>query len=255
MKFTYEKFPVLEKLDKGVFGIIGINPDHQEFQNPDNLIFFRDNFKANIPSFKSNIQYISTTLKHAIERARPKLMTPEMLARISSCAGTILLSDVAQYCYCINSSGDPNDDYWEYIVYVFQGGLLYAALFNTGNQRQIYTYHGYKTQQDMAYGDQILGGLLLILNFLKYAEIETVIAEPSRPIFEGVNCLYNNKSKHNIKIIDSKWITTLVHSDAFKVRGHFRLQPYGESLKERKLIWINEFQKNGYTREAKILSL
>jgi hypothetical protein len=50
------------------------------------------------------------------------------------------------------------------------------------------------------------------------------------------------------------WYTTLVKSDSFKVRGHFRLQPFGSTKAQRKLIWINEFMKNGYTREAKKLS-
>jgi len=54
--------------------------------------------------------------------------------------------------------------------------------------------------------------------------------------------------------LDSKWFTTLVKSDAFHVRGHFRLQPKkkdGEWTKE--LIWINDFQKEGYTAPARRL--
>ena len=52
-------------------------------------------------------------------------------------------------------------------------------------------------------------------------------------------------------IIDSTWFTTLINSSAFNVRGHFRLQPFGTDLKEKKLIWIKEFQKSGYKRIAK----
>jgi hypothetical protein len=52
--------------------------------------------------------------------------------------------------------------------------------------------------------------------------------------------------------MDSTWFTQLVISNAFNVRGHFRLQPCGPELKERKLIWIQDFQKSGYTRKAKV---
>ena len=58
-----------------------------------------------------------------------------------------------------------------------------------------------------------------------------------------------------IQILNSTWFTTLVKSDNFKVRGHFRLQPKkkgGEWTKE--IIWVNEFVKSGYTAPAKKLT-
>jgi hypothetical protein len=54
--------------------------------------------------------------------------------------------------------------------------------------------------------------------------------------------------------LDSTWFTTIVRSEGFKVGGHFRMQPFGKNLSDRKLIWISPFDKNGYTRKAKILS-
>jgi hypothetical protein len=89
--------------------------------------------------------------------------------------------------------------------------------------------------------------------FLQYAKLETKYLKTNQK--DSILCRYENKLPFPITIIDSTWYTTLVKSDAFKVRGHFRLQPCGEGLKERKLIWINEFQKEGYTREAKKLSV
>jgi len=91
--------------------------------------------------------------------------------------------------------------------------------------------------------------------FLQYAEIEQKTLPPSRQIWDGLNCLYNNKTKSEITIVDSTWFTTLVKSDGFKVRGHFRLQPCGEGNKSRKLIWVSDFEKEGYTRKAKIESV
>jgi len=88
--------------------------------------------------------------------------------------------------------------------------------------------------------------------FLQYAEIETKVLAPNNK--ESIACRYHNKLNLPITIVDSTWYTTLVKSDSFKVRGHFRLQPFGSTKAQRKLIWINEFMKNGYTREAKKLS-
>ena len=47
---------------------------------------------------------------------------------------------------------------------------------------------------------------------------------------------------------DSKWYTEICNDESFQVSGHFRLQPYGDG--SRRLIWINEFTKNGYHSKA-----
>lgn len=90
--------------------------------------------------------------------------------------------------------------------------------------------------------------------FLQFADVETKLLKSGHEIREGVMCKYKSNLDFPITVVDATWFTTLVHSDAFKVRGHFRLQPYGPENSKRKLIWINEFQKDGYTREAKKLS-
>ena len=51
-------------------------------------------------------------------------------------------------------------------------------------------------------------------------------------------------------LFDSKWYTEISNDESFQVSGHFRLQPYGDGT--RKLIWINEYRKNGYHRKATI---
>jgi hypothetical protein len=61
---------------------------------------------------------------------------------------------------------------------------------------------------------------------------------------------YINETDISIKIINSTWFTNIVRTTGFAVSGHFRLQPYGKDRKDRKLIWINEFEKQGYTRLA-----
>lgn len=87
---------------------------------------------------------------------------------------------------------------------------------------------------------------------LKHMDVE-VKNLPAKSKIDAFGCKYTNLTTNNIQIIDSKWFTTLVKSDAFKVRGHFRLQPCGEGMKDRKLIWINDFEKSGYTAPARKL--
>lgn len=98
----------------------------------------------------------------------------------------------------------------------------------------------------------ILDYILMVL-FIKYAKVEIKYLPAGQKV-KGIDCKYVNDTKEDIRLLDSTWFTTLVKSDAFKVRGHFRLQPKkkdGEWTKE--LIWISDFEKHGYTRKAGIL--
>lgn len=99
-----------------------------------------------------------------------------------------------------------------------------------------------------------LSAILSAELFINFAEVETKVMKPNTQIWDErmVNAIYNNKTRCDITVIDSTWYTNLVSSGAFKVRGHFRLQPHGPGLKDRKLIWINDFEKEGYHRKAKI---
>lgn len=95
--------------------------------------------------------------------------------------------------------------------------------------------------------------IVTFLCFIKHVEVEKKVIQPQKRDYH-IGTKYVNETKSKIEILDSTWFTTLVRSDAFKVRGHFRLQPCGKDMTDRKLIWISDFEKSGYTRKAKILT-
>jgi hypothetical protein len=94
--------------------------------------------------------------------------------------------------------------------------------------------------------------ILTFVLFKKYCDIETKVVEPKR---KAVNAgkKYLNETDKRITILDSTWFTNLVVSGAFNVSGHLRWQACGTGLKERKLIWVSEYEKEGYTRKAKAI--
>ena len=61
---------------------------------------------------------------------------------------------------------------------------------------------------------------------------------------------YFNETKSNITVLDCRWFTDLIRNIPFQVKGHLRWQVYGEKNQKRKLKWIDEFEKHGYTRKA-----
>ena len=97
-----------------------------------------------------------------------------------------------------------------------------------------------------------------ILLFVQFAEVETVITE-GKPSVGKSKIKFNNEkflndSSIKIEVIDSNWFKRLIRTGAFKVKGHFRMQPHGQNNSLRKLIWIDEFEKTGYKITPKVLN-
>lgn len=89
--------------------------------------------------------------------------------------------------------------------------------------------------------------------FLDYAEIEEkTIKAGTKSNGISKKSGSTNLSEFDVKRIDSMYFTRIHREEGFSVSGHFRLQPCGEGMRDRKLIYINPFEKNGYTRRAKI---
>jgi hypothetical protein len=88
--------------------------------------------------------------------------------------------------------------------------------------------------------------------FKKFVDVETVLLKGKKK-----NKVVINKEKYlsndplPIEIIDSKYFRNIIRTNGFKVQGHFRMQPYGPNRSKRRLIWINEFEKQGYSIKAK----
>ncbi len=87
---------------------------------------------------------------------------------------------------------------------------------------------------------------------MQYADTEKVYITNGQKRNTKDGQVIRNNTQFPISYVDSSWIREIIRTEGFKVRGHFRLQPYkkdGEWTK--KLIYINEFEKHGYHRRAR----
>lgn len=89
------------------------------------------------------------------------------------------------------------------------------------------------------------------LVFLFFSEIKTVVLPPKTKIGDIMRGEFKNELKNTFIMVDTTWNKISIRTQGFAVRGHFRLQPCGPNLKDRKLIFIDEFKKHGYIRGAK----
>lgn len=98
--------------------------------------------------------------------------------------------------------------------------------------------------------------IIRLMTFVELGDVEVVYLEKGRNNGKTIkDGKITNTSDFNVYVVDSSWNKLIIRTEGFAVRGHFRLQPCGHNMSERKLIWISSFEKNGYKRtpRAKIL--
>lgn len=85
--------------------------------------------------------------------------------------------------------------------------------------------------------------------FKHFADTQTHILPVTKKT-ELYRCIYKNDLPANVNLLTCRWFTDLHKSNPFLVRGHFRCQPCGTDNMDRKLVWIDQYLKDGYTSEA-----
>lgn len=94
--------------------------------------------------------------------------------------------------------------------------------------------------------------IMQILTFVELGDIEIKTLETGRNNGGKKNAdKVTNTSNNTIYVVDSSWNQIIIRTTGFAVRGHYRLQPCGSGMIDRKLIWISAFEKDGYKRTPK----
>lgn len=271
MKISYRSHPIIEKLETGVLGelsITGVDRDalFKEFGNSNGkatrrIDFLKFLWSENVAAFRENIRIISNPFIDAFFSAKEKLRTSDLIEELLSGThcGTFIQRENVN-CYIIDDieiSGQRKHAVTLFIFKEFTKDklmLMFAGTIVSGQKVEpVFVSSLIKEIGVQEYAEQCLELNVLLLNFIKYADVETKILNPNQRI-KGVDCKYVNETDSKIEFLDCKWFTTLVKSDAFKVRGHFAIRACGEGRKDRKLSWIPEYQKNGYTASARKLN-
>lgn len=98
--------------------------------------------------------------------------------------------------------------------------------------------------------------MVKLMTFIELGDTEIIVLEKGRNNGKPKsNGKITNTTENTVYVVDSSWNKLIIRTDGFGVRGHFRLQPCGENMSDRKLIWIDAFEKHGYQRQprAKII--
>ena len=89
-----------------------------------------------------------------------------------------------------------------------------------------------------------------LLCFVFLADIDQVIVQPNGKHGTRREGKVINTTKFPLKIINSRWNSVVVRAEKFGVRGHFALRRVGSGRTSTRLVFIEPYEKNGYTRKA-----
>lgn len=267
MKISDRTTPILERLKNGKLSSLSIHPE--DVPNKSDIEKMRLMF-IEFSKNSFNTYYLTDKFIEAYESVSKNLLNSNLWELIEN-QNICFVSKTVSVCLKIKNDREKgimdietfsisNVKILKEPVLNYLGTVtyLYDIDKNDDGKARILSHVGYfanyfKEIYSMNCIDHIASMIPIIL-FINFAEIETKYLPPKSKIKE-IKCKYINETSNGITILDSRWFTNLVKSDVFNVRGHFRLQPKkknGEWTKE--LIWINEFQKSGYTSPAKKLT-
>jgi hypothetical protein len=268
MKINYKTVPALECLKKGdLTHIPFLFEDLQAFrQHPEIFQALRNSFKQHCSDLKGNIYKVSESFMNSADKAHEKLsalyvdMVKTNEHDFKESAVFIFKNYIVFY---FNSFLKENNDIDVlYMATDFSGAVLEFYVQGKTKDHGIAGWVCQRTANEVGlknmselpvYLVQMSARAAVLCMFIKYADVETkTVHGKSKRRFGDP---YRNDTDFPITHLDSKWFTNIVRSEGFSVRGHFRLQPKkvnGEWTKE--LIWINDFEKHGYTSKARILN-
>lgn len=239
MRLTNRTNPVIFNIENNKFSNVTTNGEYLKRFTQTEINEIRLTFEKQSKFYGTKIYLLSNKFEECFLKATPKLLEIEGFFDISNESGTFIMPSGDTICYNIVS---PE----EMTVFVFISKLNHLIHFTEQRNGFLKSFH------DPAQNCQVETFIIVtkaLLNFIKYADTQIKILPPKKKI-DLFHCLYKNDTNSKIQILDSTWFTTLIQSNEFNVRGHFRLQPYGPQKMHRKLIWINEFKKSGYHRIA-----
>jgi hypothetical protein len=256
MKISYRNCYPLQYLKPNIEEIIGLKADTTFFEIDENLNKVMDTIEKNAHKFKKSINYVTKPFVDSVVLAKDKLV--DLLKDMESaghefCFSGTFITD--KYVTFIDSNLKNKKYNCTCFVFLRAGAMVLFAEFNIEqNKMKFWLSDTILTHDKKKFTEFMIKEAILWQMFKSYAQVETKHL-PANKLTKDINCKYVNDTMFNITQLDSLWFTNLVKSDAFKVRGHFRLQPKKKDNKwTKELIWINEFEKHGYTRKAGILA-
>jgi hypothetical protein len=249
MRLNGNTYPAYHCLENNIYDLLRIDAMFKDVILTDSQKFY-DFLSALKFTYKQVDRrfYITEPFKEAIHTAAPKIIKDgKLFTDIPSGCG-ILFTNTGFTLYISN----PTDKKLKLLCYGFTRDTLttYGIVDNDFNYSGCaFNQVDGKPINDTKFCAEYLNGILLAIWFIHNCEVDSKIVSPKEK-YRDEQRKYFNESKSSFTVLSCNWFTDLIRDTPFSVKGHFRWQVHGEKKAKRKLIWIDEFEKSGYTRKA-----
>lgn len=252
MRLNAKTFPVLDTLDKGDY--LNLELDNA-FSNPDpkigitiDLIQYMVNSVKELHRQVAHRYYVTKPFSDAIEKAAPKILYEVNYFTNEKSDCGIIFHQNKFTMYLTN----PKDKIVKALFFGFNKHSLTSFCILQNDGKYMGRYYRSENGKDVHDEEMLVGwtlGQLVTLYFIHNCEIETKVLAPNeKHRQDGVR--FFNESKNPFTILSCHWFTELIRTTPFNVKGFLRWQACGKEWRQRKLIWVEGFEKKGYHRKA-----
>lgn len=249
MRLNKNTYPAFDVLESGNIQMLEIDAMfYDEVKSEEELTKFIKQLDFGFREVKKKY-YITEPFKEAIVKASEKINKD--LKHIQHLPSEDSLFFTENGFTIINPT--PDSDKTIAVIYGFTRNVMtsYAIL------KRDLTFNGFgatikdgKPYNDLQHVGHYINSVLTTLYFVHNCEVEQKLVQPKQKVKTDTGKHFN-ESKSDIIILNCSWFTELIRNIPYGVSGHFRWQPCGEKFNKRKLIWIEEFQKQGYKKNPK----
>lgn len=266
MKINYKNtaLHLLEKMDVNSFSVTLESKQTTQEEVTRFGVSVVNNWPLIADRFKNNIRFVTNTFYVAYTKGLSKLRDVLDREPLNE-SGTFIVkasdSETNTIFYDIHTEGKGQDYKITGVIFFFNNSTSKPrpslVVYVQRNAKGIKEWLSVKARENDLSNISVFADLVTMILFLRYCELETKLIKPEKKDYH-VGVKYLNETKLPITVLDSTWFTTIIRSDGFTVGaetgGFFRMQPCGKDHADRRLIWISPFEKEGYTRKAKILT-
>jgi len=255
MRLNQNTYPAYMQLEGGNYMNVEVDElimnditKNLDFEQIKDSVFSFTSAMSSVYELADRRYYITEPFMKAIVTAYPKIKDGNKHFKDIPTDCGILFTNEGFTIYLSN----PTDKKLKLIAYGFTRNALTTFAFLTEDDR----YGGVacslkngKPVSDDNYLQEFINGVLTSVYFIHNCETEQKIVKP-REKYRANGEKHFNESKSDFVILDCKWFTELIRDTPFHVKGHLRWQVHGVGKQKRKLIWIQDFEKQGYHRKA-----
>ena len=241
MRF-HDKNTAVHLLNEGGPAKVEIDPESVEV--PLATFFVDHEFQGMRPRFRKSIQFVCEPFFAAYEKAQVKLheiLLRQPLQKSGTLINSLWRGWYQTSFYDLETVHNGQELVVNGRIAIFASHrdkpLPRLAFYTVIQEDRCRSWQPLAAVQDGVKDTDIIHDVLTLILFIKYCPIEIKVVAGGKKLTHKRE-KYVNKTDLPVEILDSTWFTTIVRSEGFGVGGHFRMQPFGPGLKEKKLIWI-----------------